>query len=297
MSTTHIPQPAAAPMFIGKLLPQRSVTNVHFLNRAEPHCTYSANDIDEMVRDCFGKIEERTNFIFKFPATSNPSKENIRILYEIVDGMPSRSPQNEPTMRLWFGKDSAKESMKAVMFHEIFHALGSGHEHQSPAAPFSFRSANHPAFDHVELSPEQVEANITRRYLESEVTYRPVYDWRSITNYQILGDMTDDGRGHIWDRAVGTSLASYEPSTEDWASLEEHYPKGGYPQALSCPLPTLDFDENEMNECSILERSISECFILVMLLEDELCKCTEAEPREELEGLQRCGCCGPSMEI
>lgn len=121
----------------------------------------------------------------------------------------------------WLSSDLDESSFRAVVLHELGHALGMIHEHQSPAAGIDW---NHDAvYEYYDGPPNhwsrtEVEHNLFSAY-DATVTQFSAYDSQSIMAYPIPAEHLSSGDPVGWntelsdgDKAFIASLYPYPPT-------------------------------------------------------------------------------------
>ena len=107
--------------------------------------------------------------------------------------------KSEPTMNYgWLTDDSSDEEYSSVVLHEFGHALGCGHEHESPSAeikwnkPVVYRElAGPPNF----WPKETVDHNVFGKYSKRQTKYTK-FDRDSIMLYSFPASWTLDGQSY-----------------------------------------------------------------------------------------------------
>jgi hypothetical protein len=130
-----------------------------------------------------------------------------------------------PTLELMLARQASEASIKRLAWHEQFHALGYGHEHQRRDAPFKWRSASYCA-QILGESEEAIKTNLTDPEGDSDDECTPGFDPHSISGYWVLPELTRNGNGN--PGAPGCSphvmVANRELSDWDTISLQRYFP-------------------------------------------------------------------------
>lgn len=146
--------------------------------------------------------EHHANVKFNFVASNKPADIRIAFKWKGDEGSWSyigtdcfNIPQNEPTMNFgWLNEDgSNKEEYSRTVLHELCHALGAIHEHQSPAAgeiPWDTQKVyNYYMGPPNNWSKEQIDTNIFQKYSTTRTQYSK-FDKESIMLYSIPNSLT-----------------------------------------------------------------------------------------------------------
>lgn len=120
---------------------------------------------------------------------------------------------NKPTMHLDRNDDS--KTFRAVVLHELGHALGLLHEHQNPEHDINWnKEAVYKAYTGGDISKELVYSQILELPVGEELLVTS-YDRESVMHYEVSDDLTDDARGveaNNWlsdgDKAIARKLYS-----------------------------------------------------------------------------------------
>ncbi len=128
--------------------------------------------------------------------------------------------RGEPTMNFgWLDRQTGEREYQRVVRHEFGHALGMGHEHQSPAAAGKIpwdRPAVYRYYARQAWSEADVDHNIFDVYSEDSTNFT-TYDPTSIMQYPIPDSLT------IGSYSVGFNT---ELSTMDRQFMRLQYPQG-----------------------------------------------------------------------
>lgn len=123
-----------------------------------------------------------------------------------------------PTLNFgWLLPETSEADCKQVILHEFGHVLGCCHEHQSPAAPFTWNEeevynvfGGSPNF----WPPEKVRHNVLNKLSLNDTVYSE-YDPDSIMLYEFDGGLFQSGVGTKWNG---------ELSDGDKAMIKKLYP-------------------------------------------------------------------------
>jgi serralysin len=132
----------------------------------------------------------------------------------------------------WFNDSTIEAEFRRVILHEFGHALGLGHEHQSPAAGIAWdREKVYAQFAKTQgWDRGMVDANVFDRFSVTQTNYS-AFDPNSIMLYSIPASLTLDGMGV----SGGTSL-----SATDIEYIQRWYPFAPMPAAARGLLRTGD---------------------------------------------------------
>jgi hypothetical protein len=99
--------------------------------------------------------------------------------------------QSKPTMNFgWFDDDTRDEEFSRVVLHEFGHAVGWGHEHQSPASGIPWnKDAVYSYYERLGWTRDRVDRNIFAKY-DSTLSMYSQYDPFSIMHYPISQEFT-----------------------------------------------------------------------------------------------------------
>ncbi|MEM7246111.1 MAG: hypothetical protein AAF533_12260 [Acidobacteriota bacterium] len=182
------------------------------------------------------------------------AEADIRITFERDDDYGSfwsylgasalLAPSEDATLGLAWGSTELAERWYARRaLHELGHALGAVHEHQSPAAHIPWdRPAVYRHYERLGWTKEQVDRNVLSTW-PAEGTDYSAFDPTSIMMYPISGDLTDDHFETGWHFALSDldrqrmqeTYSSVRSSA--WQPIVEHV---AYGPAAARPTPESD---------------------------------------------------------
>ena len=171
-----------------KLWPQRATLRIRFLEG-------SASQKSKAMRE-FAEVDALVNLTFVQVATE-PSE--IRISFDPLGGHWSlvgtdckKQKPTEPTMNLSLGWFELRSEWRRVAQHELMHAIGFEHEHQSPVAVIPWdRPAVYAYYGSTQgWSKAMIDFNVLNR--EIPKAWRgTAFDAKSIMEYPIPGELTN----------------------------------------------------------------------------------------------------------
>lgn len=128
-------------------------------------------------------------------------------------------PKYQPTMNFgWLRDNTEDQEYERVVVHEVGHALGCIHEHQSPSETLKWnKAAVYRAFSGPpnNWSKADIDHNILQKYSKKGMLYTQ-FDPQSIMLYQFDGSLFTDGRG--------TPLNTHLSKTDE-TMIAQMYPK------------------------------------------------------------------------
>lgn len=174
---------------------KKNVLRVLFLDGSETQ--------KNKVREYAAEWSKYANMKFKFVETG---ASDIRISFKkggswSYIGTSAAKHLKQATMNFgWFDENTTDEEFKRVILHEVGHALGLVHEHQSPNATIKWNKSVVIKYykDNFGWSANSVRANIFTKYSENQVNASD-YDPESIMHYHIEEDWTIDDFSVGWN--------------------------------------------------------------------------------------------------
>jgi serralysin len=111
--------------------------------------------------------------------------------------------RDAPTMNLGWIRDGSSDADMGTPLHEFGHALGFGHEHQSPVEGIPWNKARALAWymQTQGWSAEMVQQQVFDRYAESETNHGD-FDRDSIMEYPVDASLTTDGSSIGWNNRL-----------------------------------------------------------------------------------------------
>ena len=142
----------------------------------------------------------RAGLILVFRQDTNDTDIRISFRYSgswsVIGTSCQHVPANEATMNFgWLHRDSSDEELRRVVLHEFGHALGLGHEHQTPAGGIQWNREQ--VIADLSGPPNNwdmatIEHNMFEPMAESETNFTAL-DPQSIMMYPIPATWTTDG--------------------------------------------------------------------------------------------------------
>lgn len=195
-----------------KLWPQRSVLRVAFLGG-------SRSQQDKAWRE-FSEVDALVNLTL---VKSNDADAEIRVRFDSGLGHWSfvgtdclKVKRGAPTMNIALGSLEFRSEWRRVAQHELMHALGFEHEHQSPVSEIPWdRAAVYAWYGRTQgWSQRQIDYQVLKRYNGSNWN-GTAYDPTSIMQYPVEGAMTGGKLSIGWNS---------RRSALDDAELRRRYP-------------------------------------------------------------------------
>lgn len=198
--------------------------NLFWKNKSELRVRFlgGSNTLHEQVRDYASIWNRYTGIQFVF-VKSEPSDIRVSFIrngssWSYIGNSAKYVSDTRATMNFgWFDARTTDDVFRRTILHELGHALGLVHEHQSPAAAIHWnKKAVYEYYsEHFDWNENVVDDNIFKKYRKTQTRYT-TYDSTSIMHYPIPAEFITKGQPVAWN----TNLSS-----TDIAFIKEMYPR------------------------------------------------------------------------